>query len=125
MQKDFDEYGEDFTLTTLDTIDNPSEDYKEYEWMDKYQSFVRGSGYNYQDGKRKAQGKQAADDGEKLIEYQDLSDNERELLDIIRGSVDPKETFFYMVAVCYCFAHPEIAERCLQSSRVTQTSPTT
>ena len=51
MQKDFDECGEDLTLTVLDTINGIQENCKEYEWMRKYKSFVRGVGYNYKDRK--------------------------------------------------------------------------
>ena len=49
MQEDFDKYGEDYTLTILDDIAWRSEKDKEYEWMKKYQSHIRGIGYNYKD----------------------------------------------------------------------------
>lgn len=49
MQNDFDLYGEDFTLTVVDTISNPEENRKEYDWMSKYQSYKRERGYNYMD----------------------------------------------------------------------------
>lgn len=51
MQDDFDNYGEDYSFATLDSINNWDENYKEYEWQEKYQSNVRGIGYNYQDTK--------------------------------------------------------------------------
>lgn len=51
MQKDFDEHGDSYTVTILDTIENWSERDKEYEWQAKYQSNVYGTGYNYQDTK--------------------------------------------------------------------------
>ena len=43
MQKDFDEYGENYTLFVLEDLD------KEYEYMREYQTYVRGIGYNYKD----------------------------------------------------------------------------
>lgn len=52
MQADFNEYGEDFTVFILDEIKNHQEKSKEYEWMDKYNSFERGIGYNYKDQAR-------------------------------------------------------------------------
>lgn len=55
MQKDFDEYGEDYSLFVLEEITEWAERIKEYEWMRKYNSFERGVGYNYMD-----QGKEMA-----------------------------------------------------------------
>lgn len=49
MQKDFDEYGEDYTISVLETITQFSDRNKEYEWMKKYNSHIRGIGYNYKD----------------------------------------------------------------------------
>ncbi|MBQ8836421.1 MAG: GIY-YIG nuclease family protein [Clostridia bacterium] len=49
MQKDFDRYGEDFMFAVLDEIGSPEEKEKEYQWMDKYRSYIRGVGYNYKD----------------------------------------------------------------------------
>jgi group I intron endonuclease len=49
MQRDFDEYGEDFTLFILDEINTMDEKDKEYDWMHKYNSIERGVGYNYKD----------------------------------------------------------------------------
>lgn len=49
MQKDFDEYGEDYSLFILDEITTYSERIKEYEWMRRYNTFERGVGYNYMD----------------------------------------------------------------------------
>ena len=51
MQADFDKYGEDYTFTILDEISNLQEKSKEYEWMVKYKSHIRGIGYNYKDRK--------------------------------------------------------------------------
>lgn len=110
MQKDFDEYGEDFTVTVLDRINGPDEKNKEYEWMDKYQSFVRGIGYNYKDLKRRAEGKAMAEDDETPTEVNELSENERELLDIIHNSANPTEALLYVVSLMYCYLHPEVAE---------------
>lgn len=49
MQKDFDEYGENYTVQVLDVIDSYEEAVKEHEWKEKMQSWVRGVGYNYKD----------------------------------------------------------------------------
>lgn len=49
MQEDFDKYGEDYSLFILDECFSSSDKNKEYEWMLKYNSFVRGIGYNYKD----------------------------------------------------------------------------
>lgn len=117
MQKDFDEYGEDFSISILDSINGADEAKKEYEWMDKYQSFVRGIGYNYKDYNRSRQRKQAMDDGEPLIVRGTLTDSERELLDIVRGAQDPLRAFLTAVSVINCYLHPEWAA-------LTQTSAT-
>ena len=52
MQKDFDKYGEDFSLYILDEITYETK-WKEYAWMRKYNSCVRGVGYNYKDSATK------------------------------------------------------------------------
>lgn len=49
MQSDYDNYGEDYSLYLLDEIKVFSERSKEYEWMEKLNSHIRGSGYNYKD----------------------------------------------------------------------------
>lgn len=49
MQEDFDQYGEDYTITVLEEIWEGPRGEKEYEWMQKLQSHVRGIGYNYKD----------------------------------------------------------------------------
>ena len=49
MQADFDEYGENYTVTILDEVYDYDDRLKEYEWMKKYHSNVRGLGYNYKD----------------------------------------------------------------------------
>ena len=49
MQEDFDRYGEDYTFTILEDIFEHEDRLKEYEWMEKYQSHIRGIGYNYKD----------------------------------------------------------------------------
>ena len=48
MQKDFDEYGNDFTVSILGEVDNNHLNL-EIEMMDKYNSTTRGVGYNYKD----------------------------------------------------------------------------
>ena len=49
MQKDFDEYGEDYSLFILDDVNTYEESIKEYDYMLKYSSHIRGIGYNYKD----------------------------------------------------------------------------
>lgn len=48
MQADFDKYGEDYTFTILEDVCY-SDKKAEFRWMEKYQSYVRGVGYNYKD----------------------------------------------------------------------------
>ena len=49
MQKDFNDFGEDFTVEILDEINSIAESTREYEWMDRLNSNIRGVGYNYKD----------------------------------------------------------------------------
>lgn len=49
MQKDFDDYGEDYTIEILDKIDSIKSFRKEYDYMEIYKSRIRGLGYNYKD----------------------------------------------------------------------------
>ena len=49
MQDDFNKYGENYSVFVLDEIKNYKERYKEYEYMKKYNSHIRGFGYNYKD----------------------------------------------------------------------------
>ena len=49
MQKDFNEYGFNFTFTLIDEISDQSEASKEYQWMKVFKSYNRGVGYNYMD----------------------------------------------------------------------------
>lgn len=49
MQKDFDMYGEDYTIEILDEIKTIESFRKEYDYMDLYKSRIRGIGYNYLD----------------------------------------------------------------------------
>lgn len=49
MQKDFDDFGEDYTIEILDEIKIGESFRKEYEYMDLYNSRIRGIGYNYKD----------------------------------------------------------------------------
>ena len=51
MQADFDQHGDNFTLTVLDHIATSEDLYKEYDWMHKNRSYIRGVGYNYKDQK--------------------------------------------------------------------------
>lgn len=49
MQADFDTYGEDYTVEYLEVITAYKDGMHEYEWMKKYNSHIRGIGYNYKD----------------------------------------------------------------------------
>ena len=49
MQDDFDKYGNDYTVTILEEIVDYNDKHKEYRWMEKFRSNVRGEGYNYKD----------------------------------------------------------------------------
>lgn len=49
MQDDFDKYGDDYTVTILEENVDYKDKYKEYQWMEKFQSHIRGKGYNYKD----------------------------------------------------------------------------
>lgn len=49
MQKDFDEYGENYSLFILDEMATARDSKKEYDWMEKYNTLVEGVGYNYKD----------------------------------------------------------------------------
>lgn len=49
MQADFDAYGEDYTVEFLEVITAYKDSMHEYSWMEKYNSHIRGSGYNYKD----------------------------------------------------------------------------
>lgn len=49
MQDDFDKYGEDYTISFLDVITKYEDRSREYDWMKKFNSYIRGIGYNYKD----------------------------------------------------------------------------
>ena len=49
LQEDFNVYGEDFSLFLLDEIRDFEERHKEFAYMKKYNSHIRGQGYNYKD----------------------------------------------------------------------------
>lgn len=49
MQKDFDEYGDNFTFFILETVPDYKDRGREYEFMLFLESHIRGKGYNYKD----------------------------------------------------------------------------
>ena len=53
MQDDFDKYGEAYAFYILDEMKGLCDRKKEYEWMKRYNTFVRGVGYNYKDREEK------------------------------------------------------------------------
>lgn len=106
MQKDFNEHGEDYTMTILDTIKDASESEKEYEWMEKYQSFVQDIGYNYQDVKVRRKGKAVAEEKAPTMRHGDLTDDERELLHIIKTAKNPTLALIDAVLIIAQFIPP-------------------
>lgn len=49
MQRDYDEYGDDFTVSTLEIITTFEDNKREYELIRSHESHIRGKGYNYRD----------------------------------------------------------------------------
>lgn len=49
MQADFDQHGDNYTISILEENVDCTDCIKEYQWMEKYQSHIRGKGYNYKD----------------------------------------------------------------------------
>ena len=103
MQVDFDKYGEDFTLTVLDHIATAEDRGREYDWMKKNQSYIRGVGYNYNDRKWLSMDKQDEEQDEICEEIQPLedfrNDNEKELINMIRGHENPAKAMVIAAAV--------------------------
>lgn len=97
MQADFDKYGEDFSLTVLDHIATVADKNKEYDWMKKNQSYIRGVGYNYND--RKWLSVEIEDD-EAIEEREEDKqiDYENELLELIANHKDPVQAM--IIASC-------------------------
>ena len=104
MQADFDRYGDDFSLTVLDHIGTEADKNKEYEWMKKNQSYIRGIGYNYNDRKWLAidtdEEEPIVSDAEEeaIVSYTEekqsnelRTENEKELVSIIRNSKNPQK----------------------------------
>ena len=52
FQKDFDEYGEDYSFFVLDEIETYEDRFKEYEWMRKLGTYDPEVGYNKRDVKK-------------------------------------------------------------------------
>ena len=65
--------------------------------MDKYQSFVQGTGYNYQDMKVRQQGKQAAEEEAFETEREELTDYERAALRLMKQLRDKRATLMGVV----------------------------
>ncbi len=93
MQADFDQYGEDFTMTILEHVATNADRDREYDWMKKNQSYVRGVGYNYKDPKWLGVCKEDEDvvvsREESKPSLDGLSETEKELLRMIKESEDP------------------------------------
>lgn len=107
MQADFDNYGEKFTITVVDHIASEREKDKEFDWMDKNQSWVRGVGYNYNDRKWVGRNKNHGDStpSEKALTAAlsetspGLSEHEQELVQIIHESKDPTKAMLTAVVI--------------------------
>lgn len=94
MQADYDKYGEDYTLSILEEIFEYKDRKKEYEWMGKYQSNIRGIGYNYKDSVwNKRTGKRE----------KKMSQNERKLINIIQQSDNPEQTVLLAIKIFSSF----------------------
>lgn len=91
MQADYNRHGEDYTITILDVIESREASVKEYEWMKKYESTVRGKGYNYNDPK---------DIG--ALEKKKLT-NEEELIQLIRNHKNPERALLMANFIIYGF----------------------
>ena len=92
MQKDFDIYGEDYTLTVIDKIANYEEKNKEYDWMVKLCSGERGKGYNYKDPFIKA-----------LNRRKQSKSNELELIEGIQQSNNPEQAIILAIEIFSSF----------------------
>lgn len=103
MQADFDQYGDDFTLTVLEHVATNADRNREYDWMKKNQSYIRGVGYNYKDPKWLGVCKEDEDvvvsREESKPSLDDLSENEKEFLRMIEGSKDPVKAMITAVIV--------------------------
>lgn len=91
MQADYEVHGENYTLTVLDRIESEEENSKEYEWMKKEGTYVRGKGYNYNDPYWK--------NFEKRYES--------ELIGLIEGSKDPTAALFVSIILLVKFLGAE------------------
>lgn len=91
MQADYEAYGEDYTFTILDEIYSFDDREREYEWMEKLKSNVRGLGYNYKDKHK-----------QRLVIRPggvSMNSKEMELLSMIRESSDPQKAIVTAINV--------------------------
>lgn len=117
MQADFDRYGDDFSLTVLDHIGTEADKNKEYEWMKKNQSYIRGIGYNYND--RKWLGIDTEEE-EPIVGYEEekpipelKNENEKEFIRLIRNHEDPRTAM--SIALCLLIGFVKAEQKKLQS----------
>lgn len=99
MQSDFDKYGEDYTITILEEVFNYQDRLKEYDWMVKYNSHIRGKGYNYKDVIFKKRFNRSTVKKRAVC----LTEDEKELIEIIRSSENPQETLLTAIKVFSSF----------------------
>ena len=95
MQADYEAYGEDYTFTILDEFYSFNDREREYEWMEKLNTNVRGLGYNYRD--RHKQRTVIRPGGVSMNE------NEMKLLSMIRESEDPERAIKTAISVITAF----------------------
>lgn len=81
MQKDYNWFGEDYSFTILDTIENIGENGKEYKWQEEMRSNTVECGYNYKDKK-----------------WKPYNTREEELLEIIDSTNDRDKMIETMLA---------------------------
>ena len=92
MQQDFNTYGEDYSFELLEVITTYKDGMHEYDWMEKYNSHIRGSGYNYKDyANRKRARKTKSSRGELLRRIKSLTDEEVERLVAFLEMFDGKD----------------------------------
>lgn len=105
MQADFDQYGEDFSMTILEHIAEPTDKYKEYDWMRKNRSYVRGVGYNYRDPKWHGvcnENESVVIREESKISLEGTAEKMQELFRIIREHASSEQEAFLLSWAAIC-----------------------
>lgn len=95
MQRDYDQYGNEYSFAIIGRIADESEAHKEYDCMIERRSNIKGHGYNYKDRK---------------CPRESTADLEKKLLETVRNSKNPERTAKYATAVCYWLLAMQIIE---------------